>query len=151
MGKMGRSFALCVTLITSFCSLGSFYQTPHLLGTPDSFKTSQSPRRSDVTSETVFVEGSGYDAGDVKSPQLNTESTTLKESERKPMESGITLSTRRALSAHSSEVHNPGADSADSVAGDTHSARVLEETNLDKKHKTAEEQRSHSSTFLSGE
>ncbi|XP_013861852.1 proline-rich transmembrane protein 3 isoform X2 [Austrofundulus limnaeus] len=146
---MRRSSVLCVTLIASFCSLGSLFQTPHLLGIPDSFKTSQSPSRSGVTSEAVFVEGSGYDAGDVKSPQCNTERVILKESGRKHFKSGITLSTRLALSAPSSEVHNPGADSANSDAGDTHSSGILEETSLDKNHRTAEEHKSHSSTFLS--
>lgn len=142
--KMGRSSILCVTLIASFCSHGSLFQTPHLLGIPEPFETSQSPSRGDVKREAVFVEGSGYDAGDVESPQLNAESAILKEPERKHFTSGITLNRRLALSAHSSEVHNSGADSADS--GDSQ-----KKTNLDKNHRTTEEQRRRSSTFLSGE
>ncbi|XP_017271331.1 proline-rich transmembrane protein 3 isoform X2 [Kryptolebias marmoratus] len=125
---MGRSAVLCVTLIASFCSLGSLYKAPRLLGVSDSFKTSQSPSRSindanDATSEAIFhsessVEGSGYIPGNVNSPQPGAESRILKESEE--------------------------------VIGDTHSSGVSKETDLDNSHITTEEQGSHSSTFLTG-
>lgn len=159
---MGRAAVLCVTLMASFCSLGSLFQTPHSLGIFDSFRTSQSRNRNindvnDVTREDSFhsesfVEGSGYVAGDVKSPQLNTESAILKESEQQHSGSGILLRKRPALGVHSSEGHSPGADTADSFTGDSHTSGLSEETDLDNSHLTDKQlQGSHSSSSLTGE
>lgn len=162
---MGRSAVpvLCVTLIASFCSLGSLFQTPHSQGIFDPSRTSQRRNRNindanDVTREAnfhseSFVEGSGHVAGDVKSPQLVTESAILTESEQQHSGSEILLRKSPALNVHSSEVHNPGADTADSMTGDSHTSGLSEEAELNNSHLTTDEQLqgSRSSSSLTGE
>lgn len=144
---MGLSAFLFVALTASLCSLGSLTQTLDSVAASDTVAIPLSTggntdRLKNVAGRDAFgseslVEGSGQTADILTLLELSNEETAVqKESERPRNENhsgtGITLSTRPALSVYSSGAHNQGADkSKDSVAGSERSTVFSEDAPLD--------------------
>lgn len=170
---MGRSYLLLITLTASLCSLGSLIQTSHSLANSGSVRMTRGTSRNNnapdsLSSEVIFhsvdgsdsVEGSGQSVDSTATQKLINRAVISKEPERARSEKrsgpGIALTATPVLTLHHSEVHDLGADRANtSITGSTHSGvHMISEEALS--HRTAEGQLkpSHISTvnddFLDG-
>ncbi|KAM4740646.1 proline-rich transmembrane protein 3 [Anableps anableps] len=143
---MGLSSCLIVALTASLCSPGSLTQTLHSLAASDVVEVSQSTggnngRLKNVASKDTFrsesfAEGSGHTADSLTVLELSNKTAIRKEPERVSNENhsgtGITLTTRPALSVYSSGAHNQGADKTkDSITGYAHPTVISEDVPLD--------------------
>ncbi|XP_027857743.1 proline-rich transmembrane protein 3 [Xiphophorus couchianus] len=144
---MGLSAFLFVALTASLCSLGSLTQTLDSVAPSDTVEIPQSAggntdRLKNVAGRDTFgseslVEGSGQTADILTLLELSNEETAVrKESERlrnaNHSGTGITLTTRPALSVYSSGAHNQGADKTKgSVTGSERSTVFSEDASFD--------------------